>query len=411
MITSPLQIHPSNRLFIRDGKIHRVKSVTAFKLLYWFSQGKDIDPFLSTFKRSNELRILSSTDGMSSPWGNDAWPLPSATMVREFCEYVGKRNWDVEFTCITGNDPNKIESLRHIIEYLGFRKVKNVTIELANEPQFNKSNPHLLKQVARDSGLLWTSGIYHNNNEFFGQFINYHSARDNEWVRKFHDALEYWTGGGPNFKEEKALKVPSKADEPIRPDAAAFNQLDFYTYGAGVGLFSAGGCFHSQSGKLAGLPTKDELDCYHAFMDGMELFPPDALLDSYNRPVENSLRTYTVGRFMIRVRPTSDNPFPEVYDVPLDTFGICFSLDPIQVPSDPPSVKVDDDMPKHSYAAMADLNEKMRVAYRSGVLGRTQTDMPAMTVAHLLWRYFFEGYTEEQLIADAKSRGEGVVPS
>lgn len=411
MITSPLKIHSSNRLFERDGVIHRIKSVSAFKLLYRFSQGENIEPFLKTYSRSNELRILSSTDGHNSPWGSEAWPLPSPTMVKEFCDYVGERNWNVQFTCITGNDDSKINSLKNIIEYLGFRKIKNVVIELANEPQFDKSNPLLLEEAAKASGLLYSSGIYNDNNKFFGQFINYHSARDSEWVRKFHDGLEYWNGGGPNYPEEKSLKVPSKADEPIRPDQAAFNQLDFYTYGAGLGLFSAGGCFHCQSGKLAILPTKDELDCYHAFMTGMELFPVDAVLGLYNRPVENSLRTYTVGRFMIRVRPTSDNPFSEVYDNPLDTFGICFSLDPLKIPSDPPTNSIDDDMPKHSYAAMADLNERMRVAYREGSLGKSQPDMPAMTVAHLLWRYFFEGYTEEQLIADAKLRGEGIVPS
>ena len=86
MITSPLRIHSSNRLFERDGKIRRIKSVSAFKLLHRFSQGEDIEPFLNTYHRSNELRILSSTDGPNSPWGNDAWPLPSMTMVREFCE-------------------------------------------------------------------------------------------------------------------------------------------------------------------------------------------------------------------------------------------------------------------------------------------------------------------------------------
>jgi len=395
---------------MRDNIPHRVKSVTAFKLLHRFSQGENIEPFLKVYSRSNELRILSSTDGPNTPWGNDAWPLPSKTMVREFCEYVGERNWDVEFTCITGNDDSKITALRNIIEYLGFKKVKNVVIELANEPQFNKSDPHLLEEVAKNSGLLWSSGIYHDNNQFFGQFINYHPARDSEWVRKFHDALEYWQGGGPSFAEERALKVPSKADELIRPDQTNFNQLDFYTYGAGVGLFSAGGCFHSQSGKLANLPSQVELDCYNAFMNGMELFPPDAVLGNYNRPVEHSLRTYTVGRFMIRVRPNGDNPFSDVYDVPLDKFNICYSLDPITVPSDPPTNEVDNEMPKYTYDEMMVLVNDMNAVTKTTKLAQLPVvkdlDMyPVRTTAHLLWKWFFENATSAQILEETRKRG------
>lgn len=413
MITSPLTIHSSNRLFERDGRIHTIKSVTAFNLIHQFNLGKDIDPFLKTYNRSNELVILSSTDGPNTPWGNDAWPLPSGQLLVDFCNYVGERNWDVEFILITGNQPEKIQPLRNIVEYLRINRVPNLTFEAGNEPHLNKSDVNLLKSVLDSSGYLYSSGIYNDNNIFFGHYVDYHPARDSEWMRKCHDGLEYWTGQGPNYKEEKALKVPSKANEPIRPDLASFNQLDFYTFGAGLKLFGCGGCFHSQSGKLGQLPTIFELECYNAFMNGIELFPADSVLGIYNRPVENSLRTYTVGRFMLRIHPVGDNPFSEVYDIPLDTFDIAYSLDPLVVPADPPNVipDIDDDMPKHSYAAMADLNERMRAAYRMGELGRTQTDMPAMTVSHLLWRYFFEGYTEDQLIADAKLRGEGIVPN
>lgn len=409
MITSPLQIHSSNRLFTRDGLVHRIKSVTAFKLLYRYSQGEDINPFLESYPRSNELIILSSTDGPNTPWGNDAWPLPSKTMVKEFCEYVGERNWDVEFVLITGNQDEKISSLKEIVNYLATKKLKNLTFEAVNEPQFNKSNPELLRDTLEQSGYLYSSGIYHDNNKFFGKYVDYHPARDSEWVRKFHDGLEYWQGGGPNYPEEKGLKVPSKANEPIRPDQTGFNQLDFYTFGAGLGLFGSGGCFHSQSGKLANLPSQQELDCYNSFMTGMELFPADACLGSYSRPVENSLRTYIVGEHMIRVRPTSPNPPLDGF-TSLDSFHICYSTSSIQFPADPPPSVHKDDMPKYTYEQMMDLTEKMRAAYRSGSLGRTQPDMPTTTEAHLLWRYFFEGYTEEQLIEDARLRGMGIVP-
>ena len=201
----------------------------------------------------------------------------------------------------------------------------------------------------------------------------------------------------------------------IRPDQAAFNQLDFYTYGAGVGLFSAGGCFHSQTGKLANLPTKDELDCYNAFMQGMELFPPDSVLGSYHRPVENSLRTYIVGDHMIRVRPTSINsPVGPEYK-PLDTFNICYSKANIEFPADKSSNngQTNDDMPKHTYDEMMSLASDMNKVIATTTLAKgnpvvDSLDLyPTMTTAHLLWRWFFEGYTNAQILEETRKRGNG----
>lgn len=61
--------------------------------------------------------------------------------------------------------------------------------------------------------------------------------------------------------------------------------------------------------------------------------------------------------------------------------------------------------PQPSYDDMASLIDEARAAYRRGVLGRQQDDMPAMTTLHLFYRWAFENFTREALIEEARKRG------
>jgi ABC-type cobalt transport system substrate-binding protein len=66
---------------------------------------------------------------------------------------------------------------------------------------------------------------------------------------------------------------------------------------------------------------------------------------------------------------------------------------------------------ERSYDDMFRMIEKSRDAYLKGNLGRTQEDIPYATAAHLIWRFLREGYTEEQLITEARLRGNDIVPN
>lgn len=190
-------------------------------------------------------------------------------------------------------------------------------LEAVNEPlTHDKTDPGLLKNTLSGSRYFWGSGIYEDLRKFFGKVGYYHHPRDDQWPRKAKDTIEAYNGGGPNFPDEPACKVPWIHDELIRPDQAEFNELDFYCFGALATLCSTGATFHSESGKLGQLPSDDELRCYNALMDGMSVFPADAALGGYEhlRDLEEvdkdgnpttCLRVFRIGKYVTVIRPKS----------------------------------------------------------------------------------------------------------
>ena len=86
---------------------------------------------------------------------------------------------------------------------------------------------------------------------------------------------------------------------------------------------AAGATFHSTSGKFAAVPEGEDGICADAFGRGLNVFPPDAPNGAYERIVEDTLRTYAVGPYMVRIRPQSPQP-PRSGFRPLDEFAICF---------------------------------------------------------------------------------------
>lgn len=320
-ISLPLTV--DNHIYRRNGEAHRVKGISAFKLLNKFESGEDISPFLDCFPKANRVRIF-----LYVPWTGTGWVYPSNSAALDFLQFLGDRGIDAEFTLGTDDDYSAVNKARILLNFLQ-GKVNNLVLEAVNEPLIgDKLNPRLFEGMMEDSGFLYSSGVYEDTTKFFGNRLTFHSPRDGEWMRKFHDALEYWSGGGPSFKEEPACKVVSEGDEPIKPSELSNPEktLDFYTYGAGCALFTGGATFHCESGKLCTIPTQDELQCAEYFFKGLEMFPEDAPNDfCYNRPEDHSLRTYTMGNNAIRVRPNGPFVMEEV-STPLDEFNICYTL-------------------------------------------------------------------------------------
>jgi hypothetical protein len=157
----------------------------------------------------------------------------------------------------------------------------------------------------------------------FGSYLTAHTGRDGEWVRRAHDLLEYWTGGGPDAPTDPAHKVPAIADEPIRPDQAGYNAADFRAYFATCALLGGGATLHTETGKHSLPPTPDEARIAAVALEALNAFPADAPNAPYRRIDESgrSLRTYAIGNYMVRIRPQTKDA-PEQGWVPLDTEGI-----------------------------------------------------------------------------------------
>jgi hypothetical protein len=305
----------------------RWRGVSAFSLAARHAAGEDIGPFLAAYAGWNVLRVWDYVT-----WPGEGWESIGAEAWIRFLVDVGARGWRVSLTLLTDDDPGRIEPARRLVQALAARRadLPGLMLEIGNEPTTHKAiDTRALEAVCRASGSLFASGDYEESARAFGTHLLYHSSRDGEWMRKGgHDALEYYRGGGPGTPQDPAHRCPCVADEPIRPDQAGFNTRDFLAYYGTCGQMAAGATIHTDTGKLALLPTDNERACIAAALAGLAAFPADTPLGlaSYRRidPDPTAMRSYVIGETLVRVRPTTPSA-PEPGWTSLDTDGILWT--------------------------------------------------------------------------------------
>lgn len=319
----PVQIAPlalGGKFFTAADEPWRWKGASQFALCHNYSRGDDITPVLRAYEGYNLLRVWNYVP--VKDWGARAWDANTPDEWITFLRFVAGWGFYVELTLLTDDDPVRIPQARELVNRLSTAQPRpvNLVIEIGNEPQVNKNiNTRALKADLDTSGFLYASGD--SSAQAFGSYGTLHTARDSEWPRRAHDLLEYWNGGGPDFPTDPAHKCPAIADEPIRPDQSGYVETDYRAYAGACALLGAGMTFHSETGKYGLPPTPDEARCATASLAALDAFPADAPNGPYSRPVENSLRTYVVGPYMVRIRPTTPNA-PEPGWTPLDADGI-----------------------------------------------------------------------------------------
>jgi hypothetical protein len=329
----PAQVEPmtalttAGRIFLRDGQPHRVKGASAFPLLDRYASTGDVSAHVTAYRDTgyNMFRVWPYVP--SPPW-DPAWNPPPNDVIIAFVRHLRDEGFTVEITLLTDDDPARIPWARRLVEDFAAVRPENLLLEIGNEPLTHKNiRVEDLKDVCDRSGFLYSSGIYEDSGRTFGRYGTHHSLRDNEWPRRTHDALEFYNGGGPNAPSDPPHRMPWVLDEPIRPDEARgtleAKRRDFYAYAAGASIMAAGATFHSTSGKSASVPDGEDGVCAEAFGRGLNVFPADAPNGPYERIVENTLRTYLVGPYMVRIRPQTPDP-PRSGFRPLDEFAICF---------------------------------------------------------------------------------------
>lgn len=301
-------VHQLKRI-VADGKIFRVedkpwrwKGVTAFGLMSRFAKGEDITPFLDAFEGFNLLRVFWYVT-----WPGTGWEPADLDTIRRFLEFVGARGFYVELVLLTDDDPVKLRAAIELVNSLRNNPPDNLVLEIGNEPKIHKDiHTELLRGICEASGFLHASGDNETPEGNFGGYLTAHTPRDGDWPRKGHDLMEYYGGGGPATSSDPPHHKPCVADEPAKlEDVGGENARDWRAYFGVCSLLGAGATFHFENGKY-GLPPNDaERRMAAAALEGLDAFPPEAPLGPYSRPEDSTLRTYVVGHYMVRVRPTS----------------------------------------------------------------------------------------------------------
>jgi len=309
------------------GAAWRYRGVSAFPFIDRWARGDDVTSFLAAFPGYNTLRIWPYVP--REDWGDAAWDAPSNAVIAECIRWCGTHGWYVELTLLTDDDPHRLPWAQTLVDDLAAQNLPNLLLEIGNEPLTHKTiNCDALRDVCEGSPYLYSSGIYEDETQCFGNYGTAHTPRDSAWARKAHDLMEYYNGAGPN-KPHNGLPWPWVGDEPIRPDQIGGDPrqraLDYRAHGAICSLLGAGATFHFEGGKHLELPTDVERDCAKELLTGLLAYPADAPRGPYNRIVEPGAddqhsRCYVVGPWMARARPPQPTP-PAGY-VALDPEGI-----------------------------------------------------------------------------------------
>jgi hypothetical protein len=309
----PTHGEPISRLHV-DGPIFRatdnlpwrLKGVTAFKLARLFADGADIRPFLEYFRElgANTLRVWPYV-----PWPEIGWVAPSNDAIIQFVRFVRSEGFYTYLTLLTSDEDIYIPWAKSLVQALTVADLDSLLLEAGNEPRIHKSiNVRALQGVLEASPYIYTSGEYDDSALWFGRKLDAHPERDPEWVRRCHDLLEYFYGGGPHYQAEPAVKVVCIAGEPIRADLANFNENDALAGFAGFALLGGGAVVHYENGKFGRLPDVAETGFVEAAFEGLQAFPADVwFAGPYERIDEHgeTLRTYRRGDYAVRMRPTS----------------------------------------------------------------------------------------------------------
>jgi hypothetical protein len=301
----PLEIvHSDGRIFrTASGAAWRWKGVSAFKLLANYTAGQDILPFLTAYKGYNVLRVWPYVQGPG--WGARGWDVPTVAQTQTFLQYVAQRGWHVELTLLTDDAPARLAWANQFVRDLA-GGIRHLFLEIGNEPRTHKAiDTAALKSTLDASGFLYASGDYEDSARAFGHYLVAHTRRDSDWPRRAHDCLDYFQGGGPNTPSDPAHRVPCVLDEPAKPQDVPYSADDARAYFGAASLLAAGATFHCETCKYGDLPTVQEQILAAAALEGLNAFPADAPLGAYSRPTDASLRTYIVGTYMVRMRPTT----------------------------------------------------------------------------------------------------------
>jgi hypothetical protein len=305
-------IHAAGKIFRTDtNEPWRYKGVSAFKLCRLFDDGQDIQPFLDAYAGYNTLRVWAYTD-----WAGTGWEPSTATVTRAFFEYCRSRGFLVEYTLLTNDSLARSDWAKDFVAHLAENPQPPIFIEGRNEPQTHSQQVSTarLRPALDASRFVYASGNYEISANAFGPYLVAHTDRDSEWPRRCHDLMEYFNGGGPHKPSDPSHKVPCIGDEPAKTQDVAAPQPpltkadDWRAYFGGCSLLGGGATFHSETGKWGQVPTAEERVLAAAALEGLNAFPADAPLGAYSRPSDNSLRTYIVGNYMVRIRPTTPNP-------------------------------------------------------------------------------------------------------
>lgn len=263
----------ADQIFVDDHGQRIVLGLsTDFRLFQMFKDAEDIEPVVAQ-------RIAAGAQGFrvfgTCHFLFDLDPREDATYythLRLFVDVMADRGLYVQFTAMADAQLlapgfQQRDHWERCCDVLA--DAPNVFVELANEAVKNGVDP---RQFSKPGRAPWvSSGSFSDGWEptgAWGDIVTFHPRRDWKWAftipATVNELREY-----PGQRKPIWIGEPIGAADRNEPGRRANDPALFEKMGADVGLWAAGGVFHSEAGLTSGIWSGPQEDCARAFFRGL----------------------------------------------------------------------------------------------------------------------------------------------
>ena len=272
-------LRPSGTRFLKpDGSVFHWRGISAFRLLEFVAHGreKDADAYLcwAAAKRLNVVRVFAMADGIFQ-----LTPEDGLRALPRLLDMARRHGIYVEVVAFTGTSVIEVDRAAFVKAIAAIcARHSNALLELANEPghptQAREMHDaahlqSLLPLVPKGVPVALGSVEYHDGFAA-GTYVTWHSPRGGDWVRRIQEGAALL----------KKFRKPVINDEPIGaanvavPGRRDNDPARFRAAAAAMRRAGLGATFHYDGGIQTRMPTKGELACLDAWLDGLRQSKP-----------------------------------------------------------------------------------------------------------------------------------------
>ena len=256
-----------------DGSQFHWRGISAFRLLEFVAHGreKEADAYLkwAASKRLNVVRVFAMADGIFQ-----LTPADGERALPRLLEMAWRHRIYVEVVAFTGTSVIKVDRAAFVKSIAAIcAKHPNALLELANEPGHptQAAEMHdpghlqsLLPLVPKHVPVALGSVEYHDGFAA-GTYVTWHSPRGGNWARQVEEGAALLKKFGKPVINDEPIGAADKA-EPGRRDS---DPARFRAAAAAMRRAGIGATFHYDGGIQTRLPTKGELACLDAWLEGL----------------------------------------------------------------------------------------------------------------------------------------------
>jgi hypothetical protein len=277
-----------------DGSLWRWAGISSFLLLKQVVNNEDVSLALqeAISLGANHVRVLGAVSWggtiFLSPKGNNRYYSALANLFDEcaaaglYCHFVALASTSA-YQGLPGTLPILADQQAHwarVAEVCAGRT--NVILDLVNEYDHPAQAVDPTKFSRPAIGCLCSRGSATADRDPATPVWDlelFHTARDQEWMRKLKAAREY----SDRDNRPCAVDEPMGANETAQPGRRDNNPDHFFDAGAVAGLLTTGATFHSEAGLTSSPLGPIQRQCAEAFFLGLHATPVEARTWTYSR--------------------------------------------------------------------------------------------------------------------------------